>query len=259
MPVPLNFADKSYNHARNASRFGGSAIPAEPGGPHAVRVRLIHSCPLLRAGMAAILSAQADLHVSEHDAWPAYFLEECIVITDYACGIRTASQQRSQQPGCQPRVLIVTNRDKEWEVRQAVDSGVHGYLQLGCAAEELIRTVRLLSRGICYLSATAVRSVTDSLRRTGLTQREHDVLRVLARGGSDKLIARELGIGPGTVKSHVKHLLQKLDASARTQAVVVAIERGLLLDLDEVALAKPAESVSWPAPLVTRSVATALG
>lgn len=82
--------------------------------------------------------------------------------------------------------------------------------------------------GTLHVARASEPCVVDSLGRPALTRRETDVLRVLARGRSDKQIARVLGIGPGTVKSHVKHLPQKLDATARTHAVVVANEPGLL-------------------------------
>lgn len=73
-------------------------------------------------------------------------------------------------------------------------------------------------------------SVDNASARASLTPRENDVLRALACGCSDKSIARKLSITPGTVKSHIKHLLRKLDATARTHAVIIAIERGLLVE-----------------------------
>lgn len=198
-----------------------------------LRVHLRYGCPIVRAGLAAILSSQSDFQVSVDEAGDGGAGRVAmggagVVVADYAAGMALARQAGPLQAGDAARLLILTERDKEWEVRRAVDSGVHGYLLHGCLAEELIKCVRLLGRGSAYLSETAMRSVVESLGRPELTRRELDVLQVLARGGSDKVIARELGIGTGTVKSHIKHLLEKLDASARTHAVVVAIERGLL-------------------------------
>lgn len=195
------------------------------------RIHLTHVCPIVRAGLLAILSAQPDFMVSVDERCPSGYPHPCVVVTDYAAGMQAARQVWPQRPGYTPRVLILTSQSKEWEVRQAVDSGVHGYLLLGCSAEELVKSVRMLGHGVDYLSATATRSVIDSMKREALTRRETEVLHVLARGGSDKLIARELGIGVGTVKSHIKHLLEKLDATARTHAVVVAMRRGLLSEI----------------------------
>jgi DNA-binding NarL/FixJ family response regulator len=208
----------------------GFCAPAWQDGQRRVAVHLTHSCPILRAGLAAILALQADFHVTVHAAAPEFYSDDCIVITDYVTGLRTARLTQSRRPVFAPRVLILTTRDKEWDVRQAVDSGVHGYLLQGCAEQELVAGVRMLARGARCLSEAATRSIASAAGRAALTRREADVLRVLATGRSDKLIARELGIGAGTVKSHIKHLLQKLDATARTHAVVVAMERGLLAE-----------------------------
>ncbi|RZA34551.1 MAG: response regulator transcription factor [Lysobacteraceae bacterium] len=79
-----------------------------------------------------------------------------------------------------------------------------------------------------YLSESMTRSVADSLTRESLTGRETDVLQLLAQGCCNKSIARKLGIGVGTVKTHVKGVMSKLDATARTHAVVVATQRGLI-------------------------------
>jgi DNA-binding NarL/FixJ family response regulator len=200
--------------------------PAAPASPP-IAVHLTHACPIVRAGLAAILSAQPDMHVTAGD--PSTTMPRAdVLVTDYISGIAAAGQS--------PAVLVLTTQDKEWTVRHAVDSGVAGYLLQGCAPEELVDCVRMLSRGDAYLSPPAILSVVNSLARAALTRRETDVLHELARGCSDKLIARQLGIGTGTVKFHVKQLLNKLEANARTQAVVVAIERGLLGDRPVLAL-----------------------
>jgi DNA-binding NarL/FixJ family response regulator len=195
------------------------------------RVLLTHACPIVRAGLAAILSAQPDLIVDSSASCPEAFSEPCILITDYTAGLAAARHPWPTQPGCAPRVLILTGHHKEGEVRRAVDSGVHGYLLMGSSPEELVKSVRYLCAGMNYLSASATRSVIDSMQRDVLTRRETEVLEMLVRGGSDKLIARELGIGVGTVKTHLKHLMAKLGVTARTHAVVEALRRGLLSEL----------------------------
>lgn len=193
-----------------------------------LRIYLTHACPIMRAGLLTILSSQPEFTVSVGEHCAPADSQPVVVVTDYANGMRAARRHDLQPLHGAPRVLVLTGMAKEWEVRQAIDSGVHGYLLLGCSPEELIQSVRLLGRGVTYFSAPAMRGVVTSMSRELLTRRETEVLRGLARGGSDKLIARELGIGVGTVKTHVKHLLEKLDANARTHAVVVALQRGLL-------------------------------
>ncbi len=191
-----------------------------------IQVYLAHSCPIVRAGLQAVLSTQADFVIHADSPPPR---GPCVIVADYDSGVCMA--RSAPAIGCMPpRLLVLTTRDKEWEIRRAIDDGVHGYLLQGCAASDLIDGVRMVSRSNRYLCQKAHRNVAGSFERNPLTPREADVLRVLARGSSDKLIARELGITAGTVKSHMKQLLHKLGANARTRAVVVAMERGLLVD-----------------------------
>ena len=256
--VPANTSRSKYNFS---ARFGGAAMALQPCDPDTVRIHLTHACSILRIGMATVLSGQANLDVTESEFAPEKVDQDCIIITDYATGMHVMAEQGSMAPGLRPRVLIVTTRDKEWEVRHAVDSGVRGYLLQSCAAEELLRCVRLLSRGVGYLSATVVRSVSDSLGRVPLTRRENDVLQLMARGDSNKHIASELGISLLTVKTHVAHLLQKLNATARTQAVAVAMSRGLLMDQNASpsptdAVPDAAQKTAWSALLQSASQMT---
>jgi len=195
-----------------------------------IQVHLTHACPIMQAGLHAILSTQSDFTISATPQRLPLGREACVIVTDYAGGMRATRDIWARYPAQPTRVLVLTTYDKEWEVRHAIDSGVHGYLLQGCDGTEVIASIRMLSQGNSYLSEPANRSVADSLRRLMLTPRETEVLRVLARGSSDKLIARELGITIGTVKSHMKQVLHKLGASARTQAVVVAMQRRLLPD-----------------------------
>jgi DNA-binding NarL/FixJ family response regulator len=124
--------------------------------------------------------------------------------------------------------LVLTHHDKEGTVRRALDSGVHGYVLQNCTEDELTQAVRALGDGGCYLSEPVARCVADSRGRSALTMRETDVLKLLGKGYCNKAIARELGIAPGTVKTYVKGVLGKLNATARTHAVVLASERGLI-------------------------------
>jgi DNA-binding NarL/FixJ family response regulator len=195
-----------------------------------IQVYLQHSCPIMRAGLHAVLSGQDDFAVLNDPHRCAPQGGACVIVTDYEGGLRAAREAPPRHTGQLTRLLVLTTQDKEWEIRHAIEHGVHGYLLQGCDAAELVDGVRMLSRGNRYLCETAHRNVAGSFERDVLTPRETDVLRVLARGSSDKLIARELGITAGTVKSHMKQLLHKLGATARTHAVVVAMERGLLVD-----------------------------
>lgn len=194
----------------------------------AVNVYIAHSKPILAAGLAAILSRNDAVEICPQREVPASLTDDSIVIIDYEGGLayRRAMQARKVKNGA--RVMIVTQCDKEHQVRIAMDSGVQGYVLQGCEVQELEHAVQLLKRGMRYLSESLTTCVADSLRREHLTSRETEVLKLVAAGYGNKAIARELGIGLGTVKSYVKAVMSKLDANGRTQAVVVADQRGLL-------------------------------
>lgn len=193
--------------------------------PISSAVHIMHTDPIMTVGLHAVLADQAGLRVTTHLRQPEAQRVARVLITDYDTGIALARQPASSHP---PSVLVVTQFDKEWEVRHAMDAGVAGYLLQSCGTDELAHAVGLMARGQRYLSESMTRSVADSLTREALTGRETDVLQLLAQGCCNKSIARKLGIGVGTVKTHVKGVMSKLDATARTHAVVVAAQRGLI-------------------------------
>jgi len=190
-------------------------------------VHIIHTDPVMTAGLHAILADRQEWRVSTHPSQPEARQVARVLVADYDTGLALARQP--EHAGLRrPSVLIVTQLDKEWEVRLALDAGVHGYVLQSCSQDELLEAVASLAQGQRYLSESVTRSVADSLSRETLTGRETDVLQLLAEGCCNKSIARRLGIGVGTVKTHVKGVMSKLDATARTHAVVVATQRGLI-------------------------------
>ncbi len=204
-----------------------------------LRVLVIHHDPVMAEGLVAVLARQSGLSVRALPRAPASLDEPLrdppepydVVVSDYESGLSCLAQLKaSPRPRLDSpaRVLVLTSRARESEVRQAMTAGVHGYLLQGCTLEELVRSVRSVGRGARYFCETVAQRVIDSLTRVTLTARETEVLELLQRGYCNKTIARDLGIAPGTVKAHVKGILEKLDSTTRTQAVAVATERGLV-------------------------------
>jgi DNA-binding NarL/FixJ family response regulator len=186
-------------------------------------IHILHTDPTMEIGLHAILSAQSVWTVRRGKLDVQDFSTVALFVTDYSTGLRLARADGSGVP-----VLVVTQRDKEWEVRTALECGVRGYLLQSCEPSEVMCAARVLMEGQHYLSTVLSQRVADSLGRAALTRREYEVLQLLAEGYCNKLIARRLGIEVGTVKTHVKGLMSKLDASARTHAVMIAAERGLV-------------------------------
>ncbi|OEZ57966.1 response regulator transcription factor [Duganella sp. HH105] len=198
-----------------------------------VRVLIAHSDAIVNAGLAALLGAEGDMQLAQGEAMALpQPVQADVIVLDHKGALEYMRRcaNAPQHAGTQARVLIVTQMEREWEVRTAMMAGVHGYLLQNCTPDQVPAAVRSLSRGIRYLSADLSRCVADSFTRIGLTSRETDVLQLLAQGQCNKSIARELGIGVGTVKTHVKGLFDKLGATARTHAVVLATRRGLVGD-----------------------------
>jgi DNA-binding NarL/FixJ family response regulator len=187
-----------------------------------IKIQIMHADPVVRAGLHTILLSSAgdsNLVVEHSD----FLVDGTIVLSDYDSGI---AMSRCAPGGV--RVLIVAQSVKEWEVRTALDSGVLGYVPQMRVPEVLAEAMTALSRGQRYLTGCVSSIVGNGLASAGLTGRESEVLQLLGKGYCNKLIARELEIGVGTVKCHVKKVLSKLNAKARTHAVVVASQRGLL-------------------------------
>jgi DNA-binding NarL/FixJ family response regulator len=215
-----------------------------------IRVLVAHEDAIVRAGLAQLLSTSDALDVLRLDDGAAAPLGVHMIVTDYRDGLARVGASRANSGACAPanahgqahtlvhthahtsapRVLIVTQLDREREVRSAMLAGVDGYLLQKYCADQLLPAALAVAQGTRYLSAELSCRIVDSLARSDLTNRESDVLQLLAQGCCNKLIARELGIGLGTVKTHVKGVFDKLGATARTHAVVLATRRGLIDD-----------------------------
>jgi DNA-binding NarL/FixJ family response regulator len=142
--------------------------------------------------------------------------------------------------GAQTKVLILTTFGLTEYVYEALRAGASGFLLKDSPAEDLLAGVRIVARGDALLDPAVTRSVIEEYaarprgreefarRLEGLTPREREVLQLLARGLSNAEIAGELVVGDGTVKTHVAHILRKLDLRDRVQAVIFSYESGLI-------------------------------
>jgi DNA-binding NarL/FixJ family response regulator len=188
-----------------------------------------HNDPLLAAGInAALMSAPGIEVVTAVDN--SSFPDADVVIGDYESGMAWAQHHRFRSSAARrsPGLVVVTSRDSEADVRTALQAGIGGYLLGSCGLDELVDAVRAVGRGSPYLCEVAASLVAKSLTRTPLTMRESEILRLIASGMSNKLVASELNIALGTVKAHARAILDKLGGRSRTQAVVIAAQRGLL-------------------------------
>ncbi len=189
---------------------------------HTIHVQ--HADPAMGIGLHAILSAHGEWRVTLESRDPGAGSGAAVLVADYAAGVELARRADTAA-----RVLIVTQLDKESQVRKALADGVAGYVLQSCSPDELAEAVRRLSAGRSYLGKAIASYAADGRNRIALTGRETEVLQLLAEGCCNKSIARRLGIGVGTVKTHMKGLMHKLDATARIHVVAVAARRGLIM------------------------------
>ena len=202
-----------------------------------IHVDVVHADAIVAAGVAAVLAACKDIVATvtgSGDARHAVTGDEdrdCdLVIADYGAALEFASlSRRARAEGMQrPRVLVLTHLDREWDVRVAMESGVHGYLLLQrCGPLQLEDAVHAVHAGARHVSSELALKLADCLMRDELTVREMQVLGAMATGATNRTISLALGIADATVKAHVRSILSKVGAGARTEAVAIAVRRGL--------------------------------
>jgi DNA-binding NarL/FixJ family response regulator len=210
------------------------------------RVLLADDQELVRAGFRMILETQADIEVvgDAGDGVEAVAvtrrLQPDVVLMDIRMpnldGLQATKQLMAA--GSASRVVILTTFDLDEYVYQALSAGASGFLLKNAPPEQLIGAVRVVAAGDALLAPSITRRVIQQFARlpvpggadalAGLTERERQVLQLVARGLSNAEIAAELFVSDATVKSHVAHLLSKLRLRDRVQAVVLAYESGLV-------------------------------
>ncbi|RZT08014.1 two component transcriptional regulator, LuxR family [Duganella sp. CF402] len=188
------------------------AIPSAP-----ILVHVCHGESILKAGLIALLAACPQVRLVAP-------VGADVIVTDYADAL--ARLKHATHRGA--RLMVISQREREWDIRTAISAGVHGYLPQRCAADELLMAVQMLGRSQRYFNPELLERATQHVASNNLTSRESQVLALLAQGCCNKRIAIELDIGVGTVKTHVKSLFNKLGATARTHAVVLATQRGMV-------------------------------
>jgi DNA-binding NarL/FixJ family response regulator len=209
-----------------------------------IRVLVVDDQELMRAGFRMILEAQGDIRVVGEASDGVSAIDTAastnpdVVLMDIRMprmdGVEATRRLRKH------RVIILTTFDHDEYVVEALRAGASGFLLKDAPPEELIRAVRVVAAGDALLAPTVTRRLLDRVvaqlatahapnpQLEQLTEREREVLQLVARGRSNGEIAGELHVSETTVKTHVSHMLVKLDLRDRVQAVVMAYESGLV-------------------------------
>lgn len=215
-----------------------------------VTVLLVDDEPLVRAGLRAVLEAQPDIEVVGEAADGAAViplvrrLRPDVVAMDVRMplldGIE-ATRAVLRTVDAPPKILVITTFENDEYVYEALRAGADGFLLKRARPSEIVHAVRLVAEGESLLFPASVRQLAAEygdgggnsaaravMERAQLTDREAEVLRLMARGLSNAEIAERLVVGTETVKSHVSAVLAKLGARDRTQAVIAAYESGFV-------------------------------
>jgi DNA-binding NarL/FixJ family response regulator len=192
--------------------------------------------PLLREGIGAIIKSQPDMSLlaeasSGREAIQKYReLQPDVTLMDLRLpdmsGIDALIAIRTEFADA--RIIILTTFEGDVEIQRALAAGARGYLLKSMPPKELVEVIRQVHAGKKRVPADVAAQLAEHMSDESLTGREIEVLRHLAGGNRNRDIAERLFISEETVKVHVKHIMEKLGASDRTQAVAIALRRGII-------------------------------
>jgi DNA-binding NarL/FixJ family response regulator len=201
-----------------------------------IRILIVDDHPIVRAGLATLLKKEEGFRLEggvDGAEEALSFLERHlvdVVLLDLrmpkTSGLEVLPNILSlKQP---PKVLILSSFDYEEEIYRSAMAGAHGYLMKDATRAEIIGAIRAVARGDVHFPKSIALRIAERKGRKGLSQREHEVLAMLSKGLTNKEIGRVLLISQITVRNHVSHILEKLQAADRTEAVSIAIQNGVI-------------------------------
>jgi two-component system NarL family response regulator len=201
-----------------------------------IRVLVVDDHPMVRAGLAATIGPEQDMTVVASASTGKEGLEQFrqhqpdVTLMDLRMpemsGVEAISTIRAEFPSA--KIIVLSTYQGDEDIFRALEAGAVTYLLKDTLAEKMVGVIREVAGGGRPILPEIAQRLTDRMFQAVLTPREVEVLRLVAKGKRNKEIAGELGISDETVQGHVKNILAKLSVHDRTEAVAVAIPRGIV-------------------------------
>jgi two-component system NarL family response regulator len=201
-----------------------------------IKVLIVDDHPVVRAGLTSMLGTQPQLEVIGSSSSGEEAIERVrhgdpdVLLLDLRMpgmnGVDTLNAL--MQIGTNARTIVLTSFETDEDIYRAFQAGAQGYLLKDTSLREMVEAIRTVHAGKRYVPGNIASRLAERMMRTNLTVRELEILKMLAKGPTNKEIARALGISDNTVRNHVNSIIEKLDVSDRTEAATTAIQRGLI-------------------------------
>jgi two-component system, NarL family, response regulator len=204
--------------------------------PEGIRILTVDDHPLLREGIAALVNAESDMKLVAEASNGEEAIEQFrlhrpdVTLMDLQMpalnGIEAVIRIRAEFPDA--RIIVLTTYTGDVQALRALKAGARAFILKGHVHRELLEAIRAVHAGKKRIPPEVAAELADHAAESELSSREIEVLRLIASGNANKLIADQLSISEETVKSHVTNILSKLGANDRTHAVTIGLRRGII-------------------------------